>query len=323
MLPPAPVKWVLLAASAESELRARLLQITSPDLAVVNESTASPLAVAVELFHHSLDEECVLKLIMPTKRHDHSYRLVLIEQSADHTAGWLFEELSEMELLELVRWFHDPTRPVPQEPEEHREQRTTLELRELWLGRRTRHWFGATIQQERQPVGLLSGSFNPLHHGHRQLRQLAEQKLNGPVHYELPMRNADKPPLDYLSLHTRLLQFEGEPVLISTAATFVEKSEEFPNVTFIVGADTAIRIIDPRFYEGEAGMTSAFELLAERRCRFLVAPRRINGQLLDAREVALPSEARTLFEFLTPEEFCLDVSSTELRGEVDHPFGWR
>ena len=50
-----------------------------------------------------------------------------------------------------------------------------------------------------QPIGLLSGSFHPLHAAHLQLAALASELLGGPVAFELPLMNADKPPVTILA----------------------------------------------------------------------------------------------------------------------------
>lgn len=41
---------------------------------------------------------------------------------------------------------------------------------------------------------IVSGSFNPLHQGHRQMARIAARKLDRSVYFELPLLNADKPP---------------------------------------------------------------------------------------------------------------------------------
>ena len=59
------------------------------------------------------------------------------------------------------------------------------------------------------PAGLVCGAFHPLHFGHRQLREVAERLIGGPVYYEMSIRNVDKPPLDFLSIERRRAQFRA------------------------------------------------------------------------------------------------------------------
>jgi hypothetical protein len=164
------------------------------------------------------------------------------------------------------------------------------------------------------PVALLSGSFNPLHTGHEQLAQAAATLLGAPVAFELPVLNADKPPLGYAELERRLDQFRGRyPVVLTRAPLFVQKAELFPGCTFVIGYDTAIRIIDPRYYDGEAGRDAAFARIAAQRCTFLVAGRVKDGLFRTLADIDLPSALRPLFRELPERMFRVDLSSTAIR----------
>lgn len=160
--------------------------------------------------------------------------------------------------------------------------------------------------------GLLCGSFNPLHSGHQRMKTAAEEILEQPVLYEMTLRNADKPPLDYLSLSARAGQFSAGELLLTSVPTFGEKAELFPQSTFVIGWDTAIRVLDRRFYpDGE--LESALENFAERECRFLVATRRSQGKLQRLRDLEIPPMFRELFVEIPPELFEEDISSTAIR----------
>ena len=160
--------------------------------------------------------------------------------------------------------------------------------------------------------GLLCGSFDPLHFGHQQLRSVSEKRLGGAVGYELSLRNADKPPLDDLSIRDRLRQDFGAPVALTMAPTFVEKARLFPGCAFIVGADTAVRILDPRFYK-DGDSARALAELAAHNCRFLIAARNESGRSLTRQDLVIPPGFEHLFEEISSGEFLADVSSTELR----------
>ena len=164
--------------------------------------------------------------------------------------------------------------------------------------------------------GLLSGSFNPLHQGHERLAQVAATHIGLPVAFELPIVNADKPPLAYPEIERRLAQFRFRyPVVLSRAPLFVQKAELFPGCTFVVGYDTAARIIDPRYYDGVAGRDRALAQIAERDCHFLVAGRADKaGRFLTLSDEQIPPAFTALFQQLGEEEFRVDLSSTALRG---------
>jgi nicotinamide mononucleotide (NMN) deamidase PncC len=164
------------------------------------------------------------------------------------------------------------------------------------------------------PAGLLCGSFHPLHNGHRQLRDVASRLLGGPVYYELSIGNVDKPPLDFLSIDRRRAQFADEPLALTAAPTFAEKAAVLPGVTFVVGVDTAQRIVEPRYYgDSEEKMRAALGQIARAGCRFLVAGRKTGERFETLADVALPKDFANLFSAIPPADFRADISSTQLR----------
>jgi hypothetical protein len=171
-----------------------------------------------------------------------------------------------------------------------------------------------TTESKIRPVGLLSGSFHPLHAAHLQLAAIATELLGGPVAFELPLLNADKPPVDYCSLQKRSEAFADQMLIVTAAPTFLEKSALFPGTTFVVGADTAKRICDLRFYNhSQEAMLSALSEIAARGCSFLVAARRVDGIVTTVDDLMIPASHRSLFRAIPTERFLWDLSSTEIR----------
>lgn len=81
-----------------------------------------------------------------------------------------------------------------------------------------------------------------------------------------------------------------------------------------MGYDTAVRLIEPRFYHDDpAQMRAAFEAIRAAGCRFFVAGRVKDDRFLTWRDLALPDELHDLFDGFTEQEFRIDLSSTELR----------
>lgn len=166
------------------------------------------------------------------------------------------------------------------------------------------------------PRAILSGSFNPLHDGHLKMVKTARAILGTAVTFELAAINADKPALPLEDILERISQFAGRwPILISTAPTFIEKARLYPGTTFIVGYDTAERILHPRYYQNShENMLAALEEIRQHGCRFLVAGRvDPTGKFRHLTDLAIPNTCRDMFLGIPDSQFRQDISSTELR----------
>jgi hypothetical protein len=100
--------------------------------------------------------------------------------------------------------------------------------------------------------------------------------------------------------------------LLTRAPTFGEKAELLPGTIFVIGWDTAFRVLERRFYPG-GKLESSLEAIAERECRFLVAARRDEHRLRTLDELTVPARFRDLFSAIPPELFEEDISSTAIR----------
>ncbi|KAL3824102.1 hypothetical protein ACJIZ3_020131 [Penstemon smallii] len=164
---------------------------------------------------------------------------------------------------------------------------------------------------------ILSGSFNPLHDGHLKLLDVALSILgDGYPCFELPAVNADKPPLTVSEIKRRVKQFEevGKTVIISNQPYFYKKAELFPGSAFVIGADTAARLINPKYYGGEhERMLEALSACKSTGCVFLVGGRNVDGVFKVLEDFDIPEELRDMFISIPSEKFRMDISSTEIR----------
>src|SRR5262249_53294450 len=126
-----------------------------------------------------------------------------------------------------------------------------------------------------RPLAVLSGSFNPLHTGHTGLAAVAAERLGVPVAFELSVANVDKPELSAEEVVRRVGQFAGVgPIWVTRAATFEAKVDLFPGAAFVLGFDTAARLIDPNYYGGDpATRDAALRKLLACGCRVVVGGR--------------------------------------------------
>lgn len=193
---------------------------------------------------------------------------------------------------------------------------------------------------------LFPGSFHPLHYGHTELARAAshvvcqasaQQRghttgsslgLRASVTFEIASNNADKGTVPFAELQRRVNVFleRGERVAVTSARLFVEKAALFPHHGFIVGLDTAKRILDLSYYEGktEAAMVAALQRdIGGRGCYFVVGGRLSDASNPNRRElqssweeldsIHVPEAVQHLFLAVPERYFRVDVSSSELR----------
>jgi nicotinamide mononucleotide (NMN) deamidase PncC len=130
---------------------------------------------------------------------------------------------------------------------------------------------------------ILPGSFNPMHDAHLYMMQNADPSCSCDL--EFSIQNVDKPNIDLIDLEKRILSVfdcakptASDPVRIwvTNMPTFVEKAQHFPlGTTFVVGMDTAKRIVDPKY----AGPYSAVDdVFQERITSFIVFTRDVDDE---------------------------------------------
>ena len=173
-----------------------------------------------------------------------------------------------------------------------------------------------------RPV-ILSGSFNPPHAGHIALldRGVAAASPSEPAtpFAELAIVNADKGTLPHDDVTRRLLWLLGlpVPVIVTMSPLFVDKAVLVPGAAFVMGYDTAVRLLRPDYYASREVMEETLGGLLAQGCTFVVGGRvDCEGVFRTLNMEEVPVELRGLFRTLSEETFRQDISSTQLRGQA-------
>ena len=177
---------------------------------------------------------------------------------------------------------------------------------------------GQMLLSAPRPLVLMPGSFNPMHAGHVLLARVAEELRQQPLAFEISVTNVDKPPLEGQTVRHRLAQFAWKsPVELTRATTFLEMSRLFPRATFVIGADTAERLVAPKYYgDDEVRMHAALEEIANSGSSFLVAVRiDAAGRVRALSDIAVPRRYVDLFTEIPEHRFRFDTSSSEIRAQ--------
>jgi len=205
------------------------------------------------------------------------------------------------------------------------------------------------------PAGSLvyPGSFNPIHEGHIKLVQTALDfyKDDRPIVFEIAAINADKSALPRELLLSRVKKLlsslelknsgiKNVGVSVTRKPLFVQKAELFKGCTFIIGSDTMLRLLNPKYYANSneiddkedknmqslLAMVAALSSMYERGNKFIVGGRKdittndfVCCDSIIQSEVCrdLPTNIKDMFHGLNQTQFRVDLSSSQLREKLE------
>lgn len=170
---------------------------------------------------------------------------------------------------------------------------------------------------------ILPGSFNPVHQGHLNLLKTAGEKTGLRGIFELSAANVDKPDIEEGEILRRVSAIRNVPVALTRLPRFVQKAQLFPNSVFVLGCDTAERLIRyaqpgewDRFQSLEIKFLIAGRVFQSLEQNTALVPRSAENRpcrFQTLEKLTLPAGFESLFEPVPELEFREDISSTELR----------
>ena len=157
---------------------------------------------------------------------------------------------------------------------------------------------------------IVSGSFNPLHHGHENLARRAVHEANhacGDYYFEISTFNVDKGPIPAAEMERRVdyIIARGHHCILSNATLFDAKAELFPNCIFAIGFDTYTRVINPKYYPRlTGGLDGTLARVEANGCEFFVGGRVSEGVY---RSLTLPPTVRRVHDMDGSSDLELNV----------------
>lgn len=164
---------------------------------------------------------------------------------------------------------------------------------------------------------FMPGSFNPIHDGHRDIAWKTGNLTGQQCVYMVTVDSVHKKPLlvpemlDRVAI-SRLERYgiyqQGDILFTQNDPLFIDKAKNYPGCGFIIGYDTAARMLDPKWGPEIIPMLHEFR---KYKTKFYVCGRIIDGELKTIKDLNYPSYFNELF--IEVPNTGTDHSSTKIR----------
>lgn len=168
------------------------------------------------------------------------------------------------------------------------------------------------IHKLKNKIIMVPGSFNPLHEGHIMLLEKGKELGNTDEGiFELCISNVDKPTLSKGEIISRVTQITF-PIILTNSPKFIQKANLFPGLSYSVGIDTVIRLVDPYYSNNEEEMIINILKIKENGSQFFVGSRFIKSNIISLDLLNLNPLFREMFIQIEDDSKAL-ISSTGIR----------
>lgn len=160
---------------------------------------------------------------------------------------------------------------------------------------------------------IMSGAYNPPHIGHFNLANTFQNSYGDRVIFEVSAISPHKAPLSVQDLLKRAKLLNGYDRYFSTNIPFfIDKARAFPNTKFIMGADAAQRLIDPKW---GVDIPSSLEEFFKLGTTFFVNGRLINDTFTNVDDIIkmIPVNKHKYQVLFKPLHGRWDISSSQIR----------
>ena len=169
----------------------------------------------------------------------------------------------------------------------------------------------ATLQNN---DALMAGAFNPPHEGHFGMEAAYKAALGGDTIYEITVDPPHKTALSIQDMLKRAKGLQGHNrIFCKGDPLYLDKINRFPGHPILMGADAALRLLDPKW---GASLQEILDAIDRSGASIYVAERMVDGKLVTAKELSNHCIITHGWSPFIPLKGHWDISSTEIRNKL-------